>query len=128
MKATVFGGDASNQLAQLAVAPDHSVYHAGTFDGADFEIQGQILEALEDPTETHVNVNYYILKLNGNNELQWLKRIETDFKTEIIGIDGKVYIHSKDNKSIDVTCLKSGIYVVKIYSDNNIIFHKIIKQ
>ena len=72
--ATVFGGDATNQLAQLAVAPDHSAYHAGTFAGADFEIQGQILEALEDPTE----INYFILKLNSNNELQWLKRIEGD--------------------------------------------------
>ena len=74
--ATVFGGDATNLYAQHAVAPDHSVYHAGTFDGADFEIQGQILEALEDPTAPHVNRNYFILKLNGNNELQWLKRIE----------------------------------------------------
>jgi uncharacterized protein YjdB len=83
-KATVFGGDASNQLVQLAVAPDHSVYHAGTFDGADFEIQGQTLEALEDPTMTHVNPNYYILKLNGSNELQWLKRLEGDYYNRLI--------------------------------------------
>ena len=83
-KATVFGGDATNHYVQHAVAPDHSVYHSGTFDGADFEIQGHILEALEDPTMTHVNPNYYILKLNGSNELQWLKRLEGDYYNRLI--------------------------------------------
>ncbi|MBI9053679.1 MAG: T9SS type A sorting domain-containing protein [Bacteroidales bacterium] len=57
-----------------------------------------------------------------------IKGIGTDFKTEIIGVDGKIYIHSNNNKLIDIKCLKSGVYIVKIYSDNNIVFHKIIKQ
>jgi hypothetical protein len=63
-----------------------------------------------------------------NNELRIIncELYNGDF-VQIFDINGKAVLNSPIRSSIDVSSLKTGFYIVKVYSEKNITVHKIVK-
>ena len=57
-----------------------------------------------------------------------IEGINTDFETKIFNVLGKVVLQSVNSKTINISNLQSGIYLVELSSENSFITKKIIVE
>ncbi len=55
-----------------------------------------------------------------------IEGINSDFQIKVFNVLGKVVLQSANSKTINISNLQSGIYLVELYSDNSFITKKII--
>ena len=58
----------------------------------------------------------------------YIDGINSDFETKIFNVLGKVVLHSVNSKTINISNLQSGIYLVELSSENSFVTKKIIVQ
>lgn len=69
-----------------------------------------------------------IIYPNPTNKYLNINSASTIKQIEIIDITGRIVLSNKKDKKIDVNSLNSGIYFIKVYSDNKTFSQKIIKE
>ena len=57
-----------------------------------------------------------------------IEGINSDFETKIFNVLGKVVLQSFNSKTINISNLQSGIYLVELSSENSFITKKIIVE
>jgi len=129
----VIKGD--NQIFLDEIAFNHQtgeILGAGAFNGS-LEFDNEIYETngfydvfigsyggiFTEVKETGKNELSFKISPNPASEFIFIKTEEEAFETEVVNIQGQVLLKSKNEKTIDVSRLPTGIYLLKIKSKEN---------
>lgn len=97
--ATVFGGPGVDQLGKShAVSASGATYIASSFVDSALVIQGHRFESIPDDALANYDYNYFVMKLDSNNNFEWFHRIHGDYDNRLLisrlttDADDNVYI------------------------------------
>jgi len=102
--------------------------------GISFEPYGDGENSGTPGTEVQLSINenqFSNIKLYPNpivGDYFYIDGINSDFETKIFNVLGKVVLHSVNSKTINISNLQSGIYLVELSSENSFVTKKIIVQ
>lgn len=88
-----------------------------------------IINCREDENEmTSANIPVSIFPNPANSEVNIDLPSDIYFEIEIVTVTGEIVITDQNQNLIDISALSSGIYFVKIYTDQNLAIQKLVKQ
>jgi len=124
----------SSSLSNITIDSEGSICSfAGNNKGAiklvdnDFAVEYRKLVYTASISQEKIALDVTIYP-NPTNGLLTIKTENSITKIEVYSVLGKKLLQKLNNKSIDLNHLKSGVYLIKIYSNKNIITKKIIKN
>ncbi len=86
-------------------------FHGFPYEGlTEFFSQTQLVNAYPNPVNDVLNIDY-----------------EGDFNVQIIDVTGRVVFTAENSRSLNVSSLESGNYIIKLVSDNETLFNRFIK-